>query len=255
MNNENLNERGVASAEPVCEVHPNHLRPSTQPWCREVLLYSGNHPGDHLDGKNYRVKLYTEPQPCSKCAENEAWYKDRLESVTASHNQTLRDMQKQIAEAERRLAHIKEVEFPRRVAKVAEGWRKKVEAAEHQIEALTADRDSWADQASQRTSDWEAENDKRIEAERRLCAAIQSASDFANEKHEAERQRDEYKADAERLDALPKILLRYDLGKSRHGFTFFPKSFSSNPIVEAFYTDFRELIDAATAAKSGEGGK
>lgn len=50
-------------AEPVAQVHPNHLKQSADgnPWCREVLLYSGNHEGDLLNGENYRVKLYTTP--------------------------------------------------------------------------------------------------------------------------------------------------------------------------------------------------
>ena len=50
-------------AEPVAQVHPNHLKQSADgnPWCREVLFYSGNHEGDLLNGENYRVKLYTTP--------------------------------------------------------------------------------------------------------------------------------------------------------------------------------------------------
>ena len=49
--------------EPVAQVHPNHLKPTKdgERWCREVLLYSGNHDGDLLNGENYRVKLYTTP--------------------------------------------------------------------------------------------------------------------------------------------------------------------------------------------------
>lgn len=51
--------------EPVAETHPNNLRKTVggDHWCREVLLYSGNSPHDFFDGKNYRVKLYTTPQP------------------------------------------------------------------------------------------------------------------------------------------------------------------------------------------------
>ena len=49
--------------EPVAQVHPNHLKPTDdgKPWCREVLLYSGDHNGDLSKGENYRVKLYTAP--------------------------------------------------------------------------------------------------------------------------------------------------------------------------------------------------
>lgn len=54
----------VKAGGPVAEVHPNNIRPSedSNPWCREVLLYSGNSPYDFLDGKNYRVKLYKLPE-------------------------------------------------------------------------------------------------------------------------------------------------------------------------------------------------
>jgi len=53
----------LAEGEPVAEVHKNHLLPAEngKHWCREVLLYSGNNPGDFLNGKNTRVKLYTHP--------------------------------------------------------------------------------------------------------------------------------------------------------------------------------------------------
>lgn len=49
--------------EPVAQVHPNYLKPTDdgKPWCREVLLYSGDHNGDLFKGENYRVKLYTAP--------------------------------------------------------------------------------------------------------------------------------------------------------------------------------------------------
>jgi hypothetical protein len=52
-----------APVQPVAQVHPNHLKPTKdgERWCREVLLYSGNHDGDLLNGENYRVKLYTTP--------------------------------------------------------------------------------------------------------------------------------------------------------------------------------------------------
>jgi hypothetical protein len=55
----------LAKQGPVAEVHAAHLRKAEngEAWCREVLLYSGNNPGDFLDGKNYRVKLYTAPIP------------------------------------------------------------------------------------------------------------------------------------------------------------------------------------------------
>lgn len=54
----------VKESGPVAEVHPNNIRPSenNRPWCREVLLYSGNSPHDFLDGKNYRIPLYRLPE-------------------------------------------------------------------------------------------------------------------------------------------------------------------------------------------------
>ena len=49
--------------EPVAEVHAGHLRPADNGahWCREVLLYSGNNPGDK-SASGPRVKLYAAPQ-------------------------------------------------------------------------------------------------------------------------------------------------------------------------------------------------
>lgn len=46
--------------EQVAEVHAAHLRPANngEHWCREVLLYSADNPGDQLANTD-RVKLYT----------------------------------------------------------------------------------------------------------------------------------------------------------------------------------------------------
>jgi len=72
------------AGEPVAEVHPSHLLPTTgwnPHWCREVLLYSGNNPGDFLDGKNTRVKLYTTPQPVAPVKEpNPSYWCDNCKS-------------------------------------------------------------------------------------------------------------------------------------------------------------------------------
>ena len=66
----------LAGQEPVAEVHPEHIRDNGKPWCREVLLYSGNNPGDYLNGVNTRVKLYAAPvvQPEIEAKYNELLY-------------------------------------------------------------------------------------------------------------------------------------------------------------------------------------
>jgi len=52
--------------------------------------------------------------------------------------------------------------------------------------------------------------------------------------------------DTERLDALPRLLYQYDLAYCRHGYTFFPKLYTTiPPVVTNFYPTLRALIDAA----------
>lgn len=59
--------------------------------------------------------------------------------------------------------------------------------------------------------------------------------------------------DAARLDALPKILSEYDFSEIPTGYyTFFPKEYSQPFLVDRVYKNFRELIDAAIAAKEGK---
>ena len=71
----------VEPVKPVAQVHPNHLKPTDdgKPWCREVLLYSGDHNGDLSKGENYRVKLYTAPPQRKPLTEEE------IERITDEH--------------------------------------------------------------------------------------------------------------------------------------------------------------------------
>ena len=57
------------------------------------------------------------------------------------------------------------------------------------------------------------------------------------------------KRDSTRLDALQKILIKHELDRCKHGYSFFPKMafMHEPPIVCSFFADFRDLIDAAMA--------
>ena len=57
------------------------------------------------------------------------------------------------------------------------------------------------------------------------------------------------KRDSTRLDALQKILIKHELDRCKHGYSFFPKMafIHEPPIVCSFFADFRDLIDAAMA--------
>lgn len=56
--NEQLRRQLAVRGEPVASVHPNNLAATGKPWCREVLLYSGDNTGDWPEK---RVPLYAAP--------------------------------------------------------------------------------------------------------------------------------------------------------------------------------------------------
>ena len=65
----------VGAGEPVAQTLPGNLElyEGRTPWCRQVLLYSGDNNGDLLRGKNIRVPLYTADQVAAAvAAEREA---------------------------------------------------------------------------------------------------------------------------------------------------------------------------------------
>lgn len=59
-------------------------------------------------------------------------------------------------------------EAHQRLAPLARDMERELIAAHSRIRELESDRDSWAEQASQRVADWEREHELRIAAERRV---------------------------------------------------------------------------------------
>ncbi len=44
-----------ANRQPIGSIHKSHLKPMPEPWCKEILLYSANNPGDYPEN---RISVY-----------------------------------------------------------------------------------------------------------------------------------------------------------------------------------------------------
>ena len=79
-------------------------------------------------------------------AESDALEQARLNGMGASREAAL---MAKLEAAEKEVAHIKEVEFPRKMAAVAAGWENKCARLEQERDALRADLESWKGLAKQ----------------------------------------------------------------------------------------------------------